>query len=508
MEDSKEDLFIHSKNLGTALDSDKVEVNVIKDASGKGRDTQGVVLEIKERNKTEFSGVIDINEEKGFAFVRTSGHKMPVDFYVPLAQINGAKDGEVVVVKLQKWSSKDKSPLGIVTKVHGKPGSQETEMGEIMAKHNIDYSFPEEVMKEAEAIPVEIPEKEILKRRDMRDILTFTIDGSDAKDLDDALSFSKLVNGNYEVGVHIADIGYYVKKGGKIDVEALNRGTSVYLVSKCMPMLPEKLSNNLASLNPSTDKLTVSVIFEITPGGEIKKHKFKKTVINSNYRFTYDEVQDIIEKKYLKTWEIANDEPTIADLIDAIVKLDVVAKKIRAKRFKNEAISFNSREPQFILDENNIPIDICFNELKDANQLIEEFALLTNRYVGTFLYKNKIPAAFRVHDSPNEDKIKELSSFVKQFGYELNTNGNIQSVKKSLNKLLNEIKGTSEENMISTLAVRCMSKAVCNTTNIGHYGLGDNFMPPNAYTWFTSGIRRYADIVNQRQLFDFLEGRK
>lgn len=499
-EGNLEDLFIHSKNIGQALNGDKVSVKTVVAKRGEG--FEGIVTGIITRNKIEFSGVIDINKEKGFAFVRTSGGKMPVDFYVPFKHLNDAKNGDMVVVKFHRWHKKDKSPNGIITKVLGKSETHAAEMSNIMFKHGIDYSFPEEVIKEAEDISIEITEKEILKRRDMRDILTFSIDGSDAKDLDDALSFNELENGNYEVGVHIADIGHYVKKGGKIDTEALNRGTSVYLVAKCLPMLPEKLSNNLASLNPNTDKLTVSVIFEITPGGEIINHKFKKSIINSNFRFTYDGVQNMIEvnKNKIKG-ELKSEEY-------AINILDKVAKEIRKKRFQSGSISFNSREPQFILDENNIPIDVYFIELKDANQLIEEFALLANRYVGTFLYKNKIPAVFRVHDSPDEDRINELSSFVKQFGYELSVSGDIQSVKKSLNKLLNDIKGTSEEKMISKLAVRCMSKAVCNTINIGHYGLGDNFMPPNAYSWFTSGIRRYADIINQRQLFDFIDREK
>lgn len=496
----KDDLFIHKKNTGHALHGDKIVVSVFEEKSKKGTEIQGLVKGIIERKTTEFSGVVDISKDKGFAFVRTSGGKMPVDFFVPLENLNGAKDGEVVVVKLNRWYKKDKSPKGIITKVIGTANTHEAEMGNIMFKHNIDYSFPSAVIKEAESIPVEIPEREILKRRDMRDTLTMTIDGADARDLDDALSFKVLENGNYEIGVNIADIGYYVKKGGYLDNEALKRGTSIYLVDRVLPMFPTKLSNEVCSLNPNKDKLTVSVIFEITPEGNVENHKFKKTVINSNYRFTYDKVQDTIEGHH---------EENLGNVEQVIKKLDDIAKKIRTKRFKNGAVSFSRKEPQFILDEKGVPIDVFFRESKDAHQLIEEYMLLANRYVATFLYKNKIPAAFRVHDSPNEEKLQELSVFVIQFGYKLNVSGSRKQTKESLNKLLKTIKGTPEESMISMLAIRCMSKAECNPINIGHYGLGDNFMPPNnAYGWFTSGIRRYADLLNQRQLFDFLNRKK
>jgi len=505
----KDGLFINKKNAGQALDGDLVNIELIPDESGKGADVQGKVVGIVTRNKIDFSGVIDINEEKSHAFVRTSGNGMPVDFYVPMEQLNGAKNGDIVVVRLQRWNKKEKNPTGIVVKVIGKPETHEAEMGSIMFKHGIDYTFPPEVDAEANAIPVEIPESEILKRRDMRDVLTFTIDGADAKDLDDALSFKVLDSGNYEIGVHIADIGHYVKRGSEIDKEALRRGTSVYLVDRCIPMLPEKLSNNLASLNPNTDKLTVSTIFEITPEGQILNYKFKKTVINSNYRFTYEEVQKIIEDGIDADLDWKLDiKLSFVELTQAILTLDKIAKKIRTKRFENGSVYFNSKEPKFILDDNDFPIDIKFSKLKDSNQLIEEFMLLTNRYVGSFLYKNKILAAFRVHDSPNAEKLLELSLLVKQFGYNLKAEGNIEDVKNSLNNLLAEVKDTPEESMISTLAVRCMSKAKVSPINIGHYGLGKDFMPPNAYTWFTSGIRRYADIINQRQLFNFLDNKK
>lgn len=497
----EDDIFIHRTNLANAMDGDEVVVKVV-DGDWEldwYQDCQGIVSEIKKRNKTEFSGVVKfINKKTGFARVSTLGDKTSMDFSVSLDDINGAVEDDVVSVHLVSWNNRYSNPIGVVNKIFGKNNTHEAEMGIIMNKFEIDSNFPEEVMKEVEEISEEITDEEIGKRRDLRGILTFTIDGSDARDLDDALSFDILDNGNYEIGVNIADVGHYVKKDSAIDKESLNRGTSIYLVDRCLPMLPEKLSNHLCSLNPNTDKLTVSVIFEITPEGEIKNHTFKKTIINSNFRFTYDEVQEMIEnnkdksKKELKSEEYA------------INVLDRISKIMRAKRFEMGSVNFNSKEPKFIFDENKAPIDVCFSELKDSNQLIEELMLLANRYAGTFLYKNKIPAAFRVHDSPDTERLKELSLLVKQFGYELNIDDNIESVKKSLNKLLSDSKNTPEGNMISTLAVRCMAKAEQNVTNIGHYGLGDDFMPPNAYAWFTSGIRRYADILNQRQLFDFL----
>lgn len=491
-------LFIHKNDIGQALDGDLINVELIHSFNGRGYGTQGKVVGIIARNKIDFSGIIEINEENRYAFVRTINDKIPIDFYVPIEQINGAHNGEVVVVRLQKWSKKRNCPTGIIIRVIGESGTHETEMGSIMFKHGIDYSFPPEVEEEASTIPDEIPESEILKRKDMRDALVFSIDGADARDLDDALSFMELDNGNYEIGVHIADIGHYVKRDSEIDKEAFRRGASIYLVDRCLPMLPEKLSNNLASLNPNTDKLTVSVIFEITPEGEIKNYNFNKTVINSDYRFTYDEVQEMIDSN--------KDRDDLRSEEYAINILDNIAKKIRSKRFKGGSVDFNSREPIFILDEDQSPIDIYFNQLKDSNQLIEEYMLLANVYVGTFLYKNKIPAAFRVHESPSEDKILELSLLAKSLGHELLVSGDKQKMKESLNKLLTDIKGSPEENMISKLAVRCMQKATCNPINIGHFGLGSYFMPPNnAYAWFTSGIRRYADIINQRQLFEFLE---
>jgi len=495
--EGNDDLFIHKKNTGQALHGDKVTVSIVKDESGKGTGEQGIVERVEDRSKTEFSGVIDINEEKGFAFVRTSGGKMPVDFYVPMEHLNGAKDGEVVVVKLHRWHKKDKSPKGIVTKVIGAAETHETEMNSIMFKHNIDYDFSDAVMKEAEDIPVEISEKEILKRRDMRGDLTITIDPDSAKDFDDAISFKKLDNGNYEIGVHIADVTHYVRPGSELDKEAFRRATSVYLVDRCIPMLPERLSNGICSLRPNEEKLTFSVIFQMSPDGEVVKHNFKKTVINSDCRLTYEEAQEIIEG----TADRIESVPPGMGVFDCVKILNGIAKKVRKKRFKDGAVTFNRREPNFVLDEDNVPIDVFFHESADAHQLIEEYMLLANKYVATYAHGLTKPFVYRTHDLPSEEKLHELSLFVSQFGYHFNTSGSMEATKASLNEMLKKASGSGEEAMISTLAIRSMSKAVYSTQIIGHYGLGFKH-----YSHFTSPIRRYSDILSHRLLWYYMNG--
>ena len=497
--ENEEDLFIHKKNLGNALDGDEALVKITIAKNGKKEETQGIVSEVKKRNKTDFSGVIEINKDKGFAFVRTAGGNMPVDFYVPMEQLNGAKSGDVVVVQLHRWYKKDKSPRGIVTKVLGKADTHEAEMGAIMNKHNIDYTFPEEVMAEAEAIPIEIPEKEILKRRDMRDTLTLTIDPETAKDFDDAISFKVLENGNYEIGVHIADVTHYIRPGSALDKEALERATSVYLVDRCIPMLPERLSNGICSLRPNEDKLTFSVIFEINYEGNVVKHSFKKTVINSDVRYTYEEAQDIIETSELT--RIGNGDIKF-QAQEAVITLNNIAKKIRAERFKEGAVTFHSKEPQFILDENNVPVDVFFHESADSHELIEEYMLLANKYVATYAYGLTKPFVYRTYDLPDEEKLAELSAFVKQFGYSFNTSGSIEQTKDSLNEMLKQALGSGEEKMISNLAIRSMSKAIYSTQVIGHYGLGFRH-----YSHFTSPIRRYPDVLAHRLLWQYVQGK-
>jgi ribonuclease R len=520
VDNQTDDLFIHKKNTGQSLHGDRVKVSIVEDKSGKGSGLQGIVSEVSERKKAEFSGVIDINKDKGFAFVRTAGGKMPVDFYVPMEHLNGANNGDLVVVKLHRWYKKDKSPKGIVVKVLGAAETHETEMGNIMFKHGIDYSFPDEVTKEAEAIPVEIPEKEILKRRDMRDTLTLTIDPDSAKDFDDAISFKRLNNGNYEIGVHIADVTHYIRTGSELDKEAYRRATSVYLVDRCIPMLPERLSNGICSLRPNEDKLTFSVIFEMSPEGKVVKHKFKKTVINSDVRYTYEEAQQIIEwtklggsplisagtdNPFYKTttnWEEAAKGPDFDDAESAINILNDIAKKVRAERFKDGAVTFNRREPNFVLDENGVPTDVFFHESAEAHQLIEEYMLLANRYVATYAHGLTKPYVYRTHDLPDEEKLAELSAFVAQFGYHFNTSGSIEQTKASLNEMLKKAQGSGEEGMISTLAIRSMSKAIYSTQIIGHYGLGFKH-----YSHFTSPIRRYPDVIAHRLLWEYLQGK-
>jgi len=478
--EGEEDLFIHKKRMFNALNGDTVSVSVVEIEKGKDIEIQGSVSEIKTRKQTEFSGIIEINKKKGFSFVRTAGGKMPVDFYVPLAQINGAKEGDVVVVKLHCWHKKDKSPRGNVIKVIGKSQTHETEMGAIMFKHNIDYSFPKEVMEEAEAIPVEIPEKEILKRRDMREITTICIDPSTARDKDDALSFRALDNGNYEIGVHISDVSFYVKPDSELAKEAYLRGTSIYLIDRVVPMFPTKLSNGICSLHPGKDKLSLSSIFRFNKNGDIVSEWFGRTVVNISKDYSYEEAQDVIEGQTNDGSE--NDK--------AVLYLDKLAKKLRKQQTENQSLTINSKEASFELDENNVPVSVKFKVQKDANKLIEQFMLLANKKVCEYITKKKGPMVHRVHESPNQEKLEELSTFVKSVGFELNIS-NSKNIKSELNNLLEEVKDTPYENMINNLVVRSMSKAKYSTIKgEGHYGLGFEY-----YTHYTSPIRRFSDYI-------------
>ena len=507
VEDLEDDIYVKSKNLNKALNGDIVEVYVFK--RKKGGKTEGEVTKILERKRTEFVGTIQVQEN--FAFVDVTDYKMYTDIFVPKNKINGAKNGEKVLVAMEEWPEKADSPYGKVIKVLGMPGEHNTEIHSILAQYGLPYEFPKEVEDFANKIDTSIKASEIKKRRDMRDVLTFTIDPKDAKDFDDALSFEKLENGNFEIGIHIADVSHYVTPGNELDDEAYERATSVYLVDRVVPMLPEILSNNACSLRPNEEKYTFSAVFEITPKAEVKKQWFGRTVTYSDARFAYEEAQHIIENPKDETHtipskiSITDKEYTVKpEIAEAILEMDRLAKTLRTKRMRAGAISFDKVEVKFILDENNNPEGVYFKESKDANKLIEEFMLLANRSVAEFIGKQEPKKTFvyRVHDEPDDEKIAALENIIKRFGYKLNTKDR-HSTAQSMNKLLKDVQGKKEQNLIDTLAIRSMSKAMYTTHNIGHYGLAFDY-----YTHFTSPIRRYPDVMVHRLLQHYLDGGK
>ncbi len=503
----EEDILVKNKNLNKALDGDIVEVYVYK-RQKRGK-TEGEITKILERKRTEFVGTIQV--QQNFAFVEVSNYKMYTDIFVPKNKINGAKNGEKVLVAMEDWPEKADSPYGRVVKILGMPGEHQTEIHAILAQYGLPYEFPKEVEDFANQIDTSIKEAEIKKRRDMRKALTFTIDPKDAKDFDDALSFEKLDNGNYEIGVHIADVSHYVTPGNELDDEAYERATSVYLVDRVVPMLPEILSNNACSLRPNEEKYTFSAVFEISPKAEVLKQWFGKTVTYSDARFAYEEAQHIIENpkdpshtipaNISLTGQQYNVNPEIAQ---AILEMDRMAKTLRRKRMRAGAISFDKVEVKFILDENNNPEGVYFKESKEANKMIEEFMLLANRKVAEFIGKQtpKKTFVYRVHDEPDDEKIAALENIIKRFGYKLNTKDR-NSTANSLNKLLKDVQGKKEQNLIDTLTIRSMSKALYTTHNIGHYGLAFDY-----YTHFTSPIRRYPDVMVHRLLQHYLSGGK
>ena len=507
VDDLEDDIYVKNKNLNKALNGDTVEVYVFK--RKRGGKTEGEVTKIIERKRTEFVGTIQVQEN--FAFVDVTDYKMYTDIFVPKNKINGAKNGEKVLVTMEDWPEKADSPFGSVIKVLGMPGEHNTEIHSILAQYGLPYEFPKEVEDFANKIDTSIKASEIKKRRDMRDVLTFTIDPKDAKDFDDALSFEKLENGNYEIGIHIADVSHYVKPGTELDDEAYERATSVYLVDRVVPMLPEILSNNACSLRPNEEKYTFSAVFEITQKAEVKKQWFGRTVTYSDSRFAYEEAQHIIENPKDETHTIPSNisitdkEYTVKpEIADAIFEMDRLAKTLRTKRMRAGAISFDKVEVKFILDENNNPEGVYFKESKDANKLIEEFMLLANRSVAEFIGKQEPKKTFvyRVHDEPDDEKIAALENIIKRFGYKLNTKDR-HSTAQSMNKLLKDVQGKKEQNLIDTLAIRSMSKAMYTTHNIGHYGLAFDY-----YTHFTSPIRRYPDVMVHRLLQHYLDGGK
>ncbi len=498
----EDDVFIPFINLNHALDGDKVKAYIYNRRSSRRPEAE--ILEILERDKTEFVGVIDI--QKNFAFVTTANAKMYTDIFIPKNKIGEAEHGDVVLVKMEDWPKKADSPFGSVIKVLGKPGEHNTEIHAILAEYGLPYDFPIEVEAFANKMDTSITEEEIKKRRDMRDVLTFTIDPKDAKDFDDALSFQVLENGNYEIGVHIADVSHYVQEGTILDEEAYNRATSVYLVDRVVPMLPEVLSNFACSLRPHEEKYTFSAVFQLNNKAEVVDAWFGRTVIYSDQRFAYEEAQSIIETKSDKIpaeISLTGSEYIVPKpIVDATLKMDELAKILRRKRMAAGAISFDKVEVKFNLNENAEPVGVYFKQSKDANHLIEEFMLLANRKVAEFIGKQKKTFVYRIHDEPNEDKLIGLQSVISKFGYSINFKSK-KDISNSLNNLLNEVQGKKEQNLVDTLAIRSMSKAAYSTENIGHYGLAFDY-----YSHFTSPIRRYPDVMAHRLLQYYLDGGK
>ena len=502
----EDDIYIASNNVNKALNGDEVELYVYK--RRKNGKLEGEITNIIKRDKTEYVGIIQVHAKKNFAFVVPDGNKMKTDIFVPINKIMKAEDGDKVIVTLEEWPDKADSPNGRVIKLLGKAGEHNTEIHSILAEYGLPYEFPVEVEEYANNIDLEIKAEEIAKRRDMRKDLTFTVDPKDAKDFDDALSFTDLDNGLYEIGIHIADVSHYLKEGTVLDEEAYERATSVYLVDRVVPMLPEILSNGACSLRPHEEKYTFSAVFKINEKAEIKDQWFGRTVTYSDARFAYEEAQAIIENKNntipAEVSLTGKEYKTDQKIADAVLKMDELAKKMRSARMQSGAISFDKVEVKFSLDEDANPIGVHFKTSKDANKLIEEFMLLANRKVSEFVSKMKPEKTFvyRVHDEPNEEKLAALQGVVAKFGHQLNFN-NKASVSQSLNKLLVDVQGKKEQNLVDTLAIRTMSKANYTTDNIGHYGLAFDY-----YSHFTSPIRRYPDVMAHRLLQQYIDKEK
>ena len=480
-------VLIPSRYLNHAMEGDKVRIRLF--ARRKKHEIEGEVVEIVERAKSVFVGTVQTS--RNFAFLIPSG-KAGFDIFIPNDKLKGAKNGQKAIAEIIEWPANAKNPIGEIKDVLGDAGNNDAEMHAILAEFELPYKFPVNVDKAAEKIPLEIPEEEIAKRRDMRGVTTFTIDPVDAKDFDDALSLRKLENGNWEVGVHIADVTHYVVPNSIIEEEAQSRATSVYLVDRVVPMLPERLSNGVCSLRPHEDKLCFSAVFELNDDAKLIKEWFGKTVIYSDRRFAYEEAQQVIE-----TGE--------GDFSAEMLTLNQLAKKLREKRFRKGAIAFERVEIKFEIDEKGKPLSVYFKEAKDSNQLIEEFMLLANKRVAEFVGKRdaaKNPKTFvyRIHDKPDPDKLSNFNAFIKRFGYGIQLT-TAKTISTSLNSLLNNVKGKKEQNLIETLAIRAMAKAAYSTRNIGHYGLSFEY-----YSHFTSPIRRYPDMMAHRLLEKYLAG--
>ena len=486
---SEESIFVAERNSAHAMNGDRVRIAFY--AKCKNRDAEGEVIEILERANTSFVGTLEVS--KAYAFLITENRTLANDIFIPKDKLKGGKTGDKAVVKITEWPEKAKNPIGQVIDILGVAGDNTTEMHAILAEFGLPYIYPKAVEEAADKIPAEISEEEIAKREDFRNVTTFTIDPKDAKDFDDALSIRKMKDGLWEIGVHIADVSHYVKEGGVIDKEAEKRATSVYLVDRTIPMLPERLCNFICSLRPNEEKLAYSVIFDITDKGEVKDSRIVHTVIKSDRRFTYEEAQNIIETKE-------------GDYKEEVLAMDHIAKILREKRYSAGAINFDRYEEKFEIDEKGKPISVYFKYSKDANKLVEEFMLLANKTVAEKI--GKVPAGknpkvlpYRIHDLPDPDKLDNLSQFIARFGYKLRTSGTKTDISKSINHLLDDVQGKNEENLIETVSIRAMQKAKYSVHNIGHYGLAFDY-----YTHFTSPIRRFPDLMVHRLLTRYLEG--
>lgn len=487
-DDGSESVFIAERSMNRALNGDKVKVMLYP--LRRKKELEGEVVEIIERARERFVGIID--SKHGVTILKANNKQLPMNIIIPPDKTKGAKNGQKCIAAITYWGDKYENPIGEIVDILGDTGNNNTEMHAILAEYGLPYSYPQEIEKEANKIPETITEDEIKRRIDFRTTTTFTIDPRDAKDFDDALSIKDLGNGLWEVGVHIADVTHFVPEGGIIDQEAVKRATSVYLVDRTVPMLPEHLSNFICSLRPDEEKLTYSCIFTINDLAEVIDYKIARTVIKSNRRFTYEEAQEIIETGK-------------GDFATEILRLNDLAKKLREKRFASGAIAFERSEVRFEIDDTGKPVSVFFKESKDSNKLIEEFMLLANKYVAQHIgmpRNREKPKTFvyRIHDVPNPEKLSNFATFIKKFGYKIKTDGKKTSVSSSINHLLDQIEGKKEQNMIETLAIRSMAKAAYSTKNIGHYGLAMKY-----YTHFTSPIRRYPDMMVHRLLTKYAD---
>lgn len=517
-EDGGEPVLVAERNSMHAMDGDKVQVTML--ARRKHHVREAAVTEILERSEKQFVGTLQVN--KNYAYLLTEDRTLANDIFIPKANLKKGQTGDKAIVKIVEWPDNAKNPVGKVIDILGKTGENNAEMHAILAEYGLPYVYPAAVEKAAKKLKLDITEEEIARREDMRDVMTFTIDPRDAKDFDDALSIRPLKAGLWEIGVHIADVSHYVTEGSIIDKEALKRSTSVYLVDRTVPMLPEHLCNYVCSLRPDEEKLTYSVIFKMNDKAEVKDWHLAHTVIKSDRRFTYEEVQEVFERRHEASEEdykapgdrpktpsnstVKGENPIGEDMEEALITLNRLAKELRRKRFAGGAVDFDRCEVRFEIDEKGKPTSVYFKVAKDANKLVEEFMLLANRTVAESI--GKVPKnqkakvlPYRIHESPDPAKLMNLSDFVGKFGYKLRTNGSKGEMSRNLNKMLTEVKGKREQNMIEMITLRAMMKAKYSTHNVGHYGLAFDY-----YTHFTSPIRRYPDLMVHRLLTKYAQG--